>query len=429
MPISQQSQPSQLPPAQTPDAVWSDLRLSVLWAQGFSLCLLYSDAAAPLLELRRRLADALLVQTRRLVVLEFAAADELLPGVMNALLGEAAAAAHQQTAAITPVWVQASAYGGDEAWDRARRLLLARMNERRYLLERDFKCPLILALPRSFRSLVRELSPDLWHVRTYSVVLTPSERPESALISTLQKLPQHETGTANTIGDASQSPVVKEWQRLKSEEAQRVSPSLGWAAFEAAQEAGDWKLALAIAGETLALSRRRLAAGGDKNTLLRDLSVSLENVGQVSGDLGQLTEAKAAYVEMLELTRQLRASLGDSPQVLRDLSVSLNNVGQVSRDLGQLNEAKTAYAESLELRRQLRASLGDSPQVLRDLGLSLVQCAQILQAEKDADAASQMLDEAQSCFEKALIQSPHDAALAKILAALKPLREQLRLPK
>ncbi len=44
----------------------------------------------------------------------------------------------------------------------------------------------------------------------------------------------------------------------------------------------------------------------------------------------------------------------------RDLSVSLNNVGNVERDLGDLVAAREAYRESLAIDRQLRHALGDT---------------------------------------------------------------------
>ena len=65
-------------------------------------------------------------------------------------------------------------------------------------------------------------------------------------------------------------------------------------------------------------------------------------------DLGDLGAARAAYRESLELRRQLLSALGDAPQALRDLSVSLNKVGDVERDLGDLEAARAAYRESLE---------------------------------------------------------------------------------
>ena len=117
------------------------------------------------------------------------------------------------------------------------------------------------------------------------------------------------------------------------------------------------------------IRRLRIAA------LERARSVGLaEQCRPGRGRLGNLEAARTAYRESLELRRQLRATLGDTPQALRDLSISLDNVGQVEGDLGNLEAARTAYRESLELRRHLRAALGDTPQALRDLSVSLEQC-------------------------------------------------------
>ena len=53
--------------------------------------------------------------------------------------------------------------------------------------------------------------------------------------------------------------------------------------------------------------------------------------------------------------------------MLRDLSVSLDNVGGVAGDLGDLSAARVAFEESLSLRRQLAESFPDIPRLLRDL--------------------------------------------------------------
>jgi hypothetical protein len=89
----------------------------------------------------------------------------------------------------------------------------------------------------------------------------------------------------------------------------------------------------------------------------------------------------AVYRESLELRRQLRASLGDTPQVLRDLSISLLRLGDVEGEVGEFSAAKAAYHESLELGRQLQASLGDTHLALRDLSISLEKLGD---AEHDA---------------------------------------------
>ena len=80
--------------------------------------------------------------------------------------------------------------------------------------------------------------------------------------------------------------------------------------------------------------------------------------------------SRSAYRESLELRRRLREARGDTPQALRDLSVSLDNVGQVERDLGNLEVARTAYRESLELRRRLARTFPDQPRYQQELAFT-----------------------------------------------------------
>jgi tetratricopeptide (TPR) repeat protein len=129
--------------------------------------------------------------------------------------------------------------------------------------------------------------------------------------------------------------------------------------------------ALASYDESLGIRRRLLDSYGESPQALRDLSVSLDNVGKVQSDLGRRDEALASYEESLGIRRRLLDSYGESPQALRDLSVSLNNVGGVQRDLGRRDEALASYEESLGIGRRLLDSYGESPQALRDLSVSL----------------------------------------------------------
>ena len=92
--------------------------------------------------------------------------------------------------------------------------------------------------------------------------------------------------------------------------------------------------------------------------------------------LGDLAGAKTSYEESLELCRRLVESMGDSPERLRDVSISLNNVGGVRQALGDLAGAKASFEESLALRRRLVETLGDSPERLRDLRWSLRKIAE-----------------------------------------------------
>jgi tetratricopeptide (TPR) repeat protein len=69
--------------------------------------------------------------------------------------------------------------------------------------------------------------------------------------------------------------------------------------------------------------------------------------------------------------------LGCTPEALRDLSVSLNNVGQVARVQGDWTQADSVYRESLALRRQLVERLGGTPEALDDLASVLANLAQV----------------------------------------------------
>ena len=60
-------------------------------------------------------------------------------------------------------------------------------------------------------------------------------------------------------------------------------------------------------------------------------------------------------------------AFGESPQALRDLSVSLEIVGDLQRVLTRSDEALASYEESLGIRRSLLEAFGEAPQALLDL--------------------------------------------------------------
>jgi hypothetical protein len=69
------------------------------------------------------------------------------------------------------------------------------------------------------------------------------------------------------------------------------------------------------------------------------------------------------YRESLALSRQLVERLGGTPESLRDLSVSLNNLGRVAQAQDDWTQAEVVYRESLALSRQLVERLGGTPGV------------------------------------------------------------------
>lgn len=131
---------------------------------GFSLVFLFA-AAGPALRLADWLDQQLLSLglplDRQELRDDFAVDPETMVG---ALLAQQATVSGPSGA----MWLAAQHHPGDARWNRARKIFLARLNERRYLLERDFRRPLVLVFPADFRPQARNIAPDLWHVRALS---------------------------------------------------------------------------------------------------------------------------------------------------------------------------------------------------------------------------------------------------------------------
>ena len=115
---------------------------------------------------------------------------------------------------------------------------------------------------------------------------------------------------------------------------------------------GDLDLAKAATERSLTL-RQDLADRIGTPEALRDLSVSLDNVGAVARARGDWDRATTVYERQLELLQDLADRIG-TPEALRDLSVSLNNVGAVARARGDWDRAAQLHAQAREIASRCR---------------------------------------------------------------------------
>jgi len=168
----------------------------------------------------------------------------------------------------------------------------------------------------------------------------------------------------------------------------------------------DWQEASRASTEALNICRQRIQNIGDTPETIRDLTISLNRIGDVRRAQGDLAAAADAYEESLALRRQLRQSWGDTPEILRDLSVSLDHVGYVRKAQGKLAAAADAYEESLALSRQLRQSRGDIPETLRDLSVSLDHVGNIRSAQGDLVTAADAYEESLALSRQLLGDTP-----------------------
>ena len=96
---------------------------------------------------------------------------------------------------------------------------------------------------------------------------------------------------------------------------------------------------------------------------------------------GAVDAAAPAARERERSARSLVESLG-TPEARRDLSVSLNNVGQVAEARGEWDAAEAAYRESLEIRRELDDLMG-TPQAQQDVSTSQENLKRLSQKRAD----------------------------------------------
>ena len=294
------------------EAVWRDLRHHLDWADGFALTLLFTRHPGPVATLRERVADGLKLHTQTLRILAPTSPEEAR-GLATEIL------AAKLPPDRGPLWVELWRNPSDPDWQSARKWLLHRLNERRFLLERDLGAPLVLILPAETRGQFYVDAPDLWTIRSFSAELVA---PTTQVVR-----PAREGIPAPSFPSGPESPAEQEWARLRRNSARhadadprRLNPADGFAAFEAAMERGALQTARSIAGDVLDHCRSIRKVQGDTPQVLRDLSIALDSFGNVERDLGDPVAAREALRESIEICRQLCTAFPARPQFQKDLA-------------------------------------------------------------------------------------------------------------
>ncbi|MCG6863428.1 MAG: hypothetical protein LJE70_19510 [Chromatiaceae bacterium] len=287
------------------EAAWLRLKQHLEWCDEFALAFIFSDQPAAVGILRERLAAIYRARVTGLEIRLPESPDELLVRLLPRLLNPP----RHQRALNAPVWLDLTRrppnLSGDDpaAWQEAVMSFLARLNEQREPLRCALTKPLILVLPLPEKARIKALVPDLWAIRHFSLEtgswIGPAEEPEPA------RPPAPPEPFPLTESEASQ---VREWQRLKDK------------------------------GNT---NRGTLLAGGRAfDALIRRARIE------------QANEAASWLVE----TARARLKNDETPEALRDLSISLDNIGKTDQALGDLDSARVAFAEGLEIARRLAAA-------------------------------------------------------------------------
>ena len=354
--------PLQLDP--TTERVAVNLLRHLEWqSRGFSLIFLFADVG-PALSLASWLDQRLVSMGRALqrwdapadfVTCPHKFVDEILENLPT------------ENPSQSALWVWLHLHPVDTQWNAARRTFLARLNERRYLLERDFRRPLVLTMPVAFKPEARAIAPDLWTVRSLSEDLRagggipfsalPGEGGEASALS--------QTGVQLTVTAVAGAPVAQAQAEIQLPDATRVAPLLAYSEWRAAMgatperaflatawravsellDAGRPADAMVVAKQALDQSCQRVRAADEQGSGIRDQSIALDNVAMVAQAQGNWSEAERLYRESLEIRRQLQERLGGTPEAMDDLGVTLANLGSLHgmQDDSLLREAEQIY--------------------------------------------------------------------------------------
>ena len=399
---------------------WRQVRRQFELADGFWLGFVFCPSPRTAAVLRRRVEHVLRFRAQRIRVIRPASPEELRSALHILFESESAHASCVWLESIhtdSPILREGAAGPWTLAWDN----FLLRANEHREGMRRHFPGGLILVAPPETKPRARDAAPDLWSIRSLVLDLQPTR---DYSIKRIEGDSFDAGETRNSVRDVSFDSSSK--VGLSSAEAERITRRIesgqgyhphGLARIrlrevesllkqgrtheaadvarktvdllrrrpdaerllaealvrssEAALADGDIAVSLERSEEAVTIRRNVLIADGETSKSLRDLSVSLNNVGDVRWAAGELASATAVHEESLALRRRLVDAYGETPESLRDLSVSLGRVGDVRWAAGELASATAAHEESLALDRRLVEAYGETPQSLRDLSISL----------------------------------------------------------
>ena len=397
------------------EQAWVRLRRHLDRADRYWLCFVFTEDAIAADVLRERVVANRRLRAERCVVLRAGGPDELA-GLVDSF--EEDAAPPPGCTLVLPVLSSTS------EWLAGWRSMLYLLNHRRDVLRRRLG-GIVLVAPPAVKPIAQRETTDLWSIVDLIVEL-PTEQGEmprlppvtgsagAVVVSTsgldlgdaddrladeaaaLLALPREELGTtararitatiaaANARGSTQLAAVLllaqadgfsraadraaaltlmRQALKLDAVDEQTRIRLLDTAA-ELAVATSELDEAAGYALESVDREQARSDALGSPESL-RDLSVSLNNVGDIDRARGNLDNAHTAYTRSLTLRERLATQL-NTPEALRDLSVSLDNVGDIDRARGNLDNAHTAYTRSLTLAERLATQL-NTPQALRDL--------------------------------------------------------------
>jgi len=185
-------------------------------------------------------------------------------------------------------------------------------------------------------------------------------------------------------------------------------------------QAGDADQALRYYTRDLELSEGLLKRDPDSGEAARDVYVTLEKLGDLligRGHAGDVDQALKYYTRALDLSEGLQKRDPDSGRAARDVSVTLDKLGDLLSGRGQAGDADQAfkyYTHELELSEGLLKRDPDSGQTVRDVFIAFGKLGDFLSGRGRPGDSDQALKYYTQCLElgEGLLKSNPDSGQA-----------------
>ncbi len=170
---------------------------------------------------------------------------------------------------------------------------------------------------------------------------------------------------------------------------------------------------LPVAGKFLAATHatiQRLAESDPGNAVWqRDLSVSLDKLGNLAVAQGNLPEAQRLFADSLRIRQRLAESDPGNAASQRDLWVSLIKVGDLALAKGNLPEAQRLFADGLRIAQRLAESDPGNAAWQCDLAQSHCWVGIVLQQQGDLGRARQSFTSYRNTLQRLAESDPGNA--------------------
>ena len=341
---------------------WQELRHHIEWTQGFGLYFYFTDNTKLLNFLKERLQQFLMGQTTRLQTITYHGEDShWVESTLEKLLSRDA----KWKILHAPVWLDLNQKGSSKTTQKTKEdylNLLLRLNERRDSLRKHYHSHIILSFPLSFQADCRLAAPDLWSVRNFSETIMAENKQVSASDTTPKTTSNTIKENTSSLSKKYQQTIINEWERL---ETHTTTNNIGvlrtsQRAVLAYLKLGEINKAFITAAQSVEIAKNLLTIPPSPESL-RDLSVSLDNVGNVAQQQGRWNDAHENYKESLDIRRRLSEMLGETPESLRDLSVSLYNLASFFEHQGEMWKAQETFQEGFDIGKRLAKMQPDIP--------------------------------------------------------------------